>query len=360
MSISRKFSLTTAPAHDNVCANVIMASMKDVAKLAGVSISTVSRVINKSIPVDETTAKKVEAAIEKVNFKPNLLARGLRSKSGHMIGLVVPEILHQTFTYWIKYAEEAAVARGMNLILGNTNNDPELEERFIDSLIQRSIDGIIFSRVSDQSKVLHILDKTDIPVVVLDRALEEEHVPTVVLDNYKAGLLAGKHLASLGHKHICCITGPMDIGLSRERLHGFSDALEEYGIALGDEAVIEGDFKYESGVAAMRLLLERKCKCTALWAQSDLMAIGAMNELHRRGMNVPGDISIVGMDNLSIAIMKFPSITTINQPYQAMCEKAVEMITQQRRNPEDMEKRVVLQPELIIRESTADAKDRAP
>jgi LacI family transcriptional regulator len=184
-----------------------MASMKDVARLAKVSVSTVSRVISKSIPVDEKTRLHVEKAIRKLQFKPNLLASGLRSKSGHVIGLAVPEILHPSFNAIIKYVEESVRKEGLQLILGNTHNDLEIESEFIESLVRRHVDGIIFSRVSDQSRILHVVNKNHVPVVVLDRALDTEDIPTVVLDNYRAGALAAEHLASLGHSRIVCISG---------------------------------------------------------------------------------------------------------------------------------------------------------
>lgn len=333
-----------------------MAGMKDVAKLAGVSISTVSRVINGTIPVDDATKKRVQDAINKVNFKPNLLARGLRSKSGHMIGLAVPEILHETFVYFIKYTEELAAEMGFNIVVGNTHGNPDIEERFIDSLIQRHIDGIIFSRVSDNSRVLHILDKTDIPIVVLDRALDVEDVPTVVLDNFRAGELAAEHLISLNHGQLCCISGPLDIALSRERLSGFKSVLKRRGVILKDECIVEGDFGYDSGMRTMEEILSRKVNCTAIWAQSDLMAIGAMNVLHRAHKSVPGDISIMGMDNINLAEMKFPTLTTISQPFREMCSTAFAMLFNQKKKIALETTRVVLQPELVIRESTASLK----
>lgn len=327
--------------------------MKDVAKLAGVSVSTVSRVINGTIPVDDATREKVEEAIRKMNFKPNLLARGLRAKSGHMIGLAVPEILHQTFAYFVKYTEECALEQGYNLILGNTHNDPEVEERFIDSLLQRNIDGIIFSRVSDKSRMLHIVDRTEVPIVVLDRALDVEDVPTVILDNYRAGELAGDHLVSLGHTNIGCITGPLDISLSRERLNGFKSALYRRGVDLPDSHVFEGDFKYESGVESMKKLLETGTRVTAIWAQSDLMAIGALNVLRKKDIPVPGEISIMGMDNISFSEIKVPALTTIAQPYREMCSAAVEMILMQKEGRKLDQTKQVLSPQLIVRESTA-------
>lgn len=327
--------------------------MKDVAKLAGVSVSTVSRVINGTIPVDEATRVKVEDAIKKMNFKPNLLARGLRAKSGHMIGLAVPEILHQTFAYFVKYTEECALEFGFNLILGNTHNDPDIEERFIDSLLQRNIDGIIFSRVSDKSRILHIVDKTEVPIVVLDRALDVEDVPTVILDNIMAGRLAGEHFASLGHEQVGCITGPLDIALSRERLSGFKQVLQNSNIDLPDSHVCEGDFKYESGVVCMEKLLKRSPHITAIWAQSDLMAIGALNVLRKQNIKVPDDVSIMGMDNISFSEIKVPALTTIAQPYREMCNAAVEMLLNQKQKKKLEETKVILPPELIIRESTA-------
>jgi DNA-binding LacI/PurR family transcriptional regulator len=169
---------------------------------------------------------KVREAIRKLNYKPNLLAKGLRLKSGHLIGLVVPELdpIH-TFADIIRYAEESTSLHGYSLIVGNNRNSPDVEEQFIEDLIRRNVDGIIFSRVSDESRVLKLLDQRNIPIVVIDRVLKDESVPCVVIDNYRAGTLAAKHLVSLGHKHIACITGPLNITLCRERLDGFKQVL---------------------------------------------------------------------------------------------------------------------------------------
>jgi len=159
-----------------------------------------------------------EKAITKLNYKPNLLAKGLRLRSGHLIGLVVPEVIHHTFASFIYFAEESITKSGYNMILGNTHSDPLVEEKFIDSLIRRDVDGIIFSRVSDESKILRIIDSTNTPIVIIDRALENEDIPCIILNNIKAGELAAEHLVTLGHKKIACIIGPLNIALSRDRL----------------------------------------------------------------------------------------------------------------------------------------------
>ncbi len=330
-----------------------MSSMKDVARLSGVSTSTVSRVINGSFPVDEDTRIKVEKAIRQINFKPNLMARGLRMKSANLIGIVVPELQHETFTSFIKFTEESAEAQGYNLVIGSTNTDPDTEERFIENLVRRNIDGIIFSRVSDKSRVLNLIDRTQIPAVIIDRSLEREDIPAVVMDNHGAGVMAAEHLLSLGHRRFACITGPADIAIDRERLSGFRETVLGQGGRLDDKCVFEGNFKFESGGRGADYLVDSGADFTALWAQNDYMAIGAMNQLIARGLRVPGDVSIVGLDNIEHSWMIKPALTTIAQPFQKMCENAVDLIIRMS-HKEKLEKvRIVLAPELVIRETTA-------
>jgi DNA-binding LacI/PurR family transcriptional regulator len=329
--------------------------MKDVARLANVSVSTVSRVINSSIPVDEATRLRVEKAIQQVNFKPNLIARSLRMKSTNLIGVVVPELQHETFTSFIKFAEESAEARGYNLVIGSTNTNPETEERFIENLIRRNIDGIIFSRVSDHSRVLKLIDRTKIPIVIIDRSLAREDIPAVVLDNYGAGAMAAGHLLSLGHLSFACITGPLDISINRERLAGFRDTIMTGGGRLDERYIFEGNFKYDSGGRGADFLLDTGADFTAVWAQNDYMAIGAMNRLAARGFSIPGDISIMGLDNIEHSWMIMPALTTMAQPFRQMCESAVDLIVKASRKETTDASRIVLGPELVIRETTAPA-----
>lgn len=335
-----------------------MSSMKDVAELAGVSVATVSRVINKNVPVDTETERKVLAAIKRLEYRPNLLARGLRNGSGSIIGLLIPELTHYTFTHIINYVENSAVHHGMNLIIGNTHNDPQREEAFIYNLIRREVDGIIFSRVSDESRVLSILKKSSVPFVVIDRAFDSEDTYRVVLNNYAAGLLAGSHLVSLGHKRIACITGPLNISLCRKRLKGFQEVLHHNGVELNKEYVFEGDLNFHSGVDAIRAWNNRLSDLTAIWAQNDLMAIGALQQLHKIGVNVPEDISVMGMDDIGLASMSTPALTTISQPLEKMCQAAVEMLLLQKDKVANIPLERVLQPSLVIRESTMTITNR--
>ncbi len=329
-----------------------MASMRDVARLAGVSESTVSRVINRTIRVEDQTRDRVERAIQKLSYKPNLLAKGLRIKSGHLIGLAVPEIVSYVFACFIQYTEESAVKRGYRLIVGNDHGDPDTEAGFIDNLVRRNVDGIIFSRVSDDSRILRLINRLEVPVVIIDRAFADESIPSVVLDNYRAGYLAGAHLAGLGHTRMACITGPLKITLCRERLEGFTAALAEKGCRLEEGAVFEGDTYFESGYEAAKSFISGGRRVTAIWAQSDLMAVGALKYMQENGVGVPGDVSLVGMDDISLARMITPSLTTIRQPFREICEKAVDLLMRQKDGTMVTVEKQVISPSLVVRDST--------
>ena len=330
-----------------------MSSIRDVAKLAGVSVSTVSRVLAGSQRVEKETKKKVEQAIETIGYQPNLLAQGLRSKRGSLIGLVVPEIHHETFSRFIEYIGDEVRIRGYSLITGNTHGQPEIEDEFIESLLRRHVDGIIFSRVSDRSRALRMIEKGKVPAVIIDRFLDNEDIPAIVMDNYGAGVLAAEHLISLGHQRFAVITGPQLIALCRERQKGFADSIERKGFALLQHNTYEGTFKFEAGVEAAERFLKNGIDFTAMWAENDLMALGAMNTFLRAGKKVPGEISIMGMDNTISSMLMIPSLTTISQPFAAMCSKAVEILFRLINGEECGEHKIVLPPSLIVRESTA-------
>ncbi len=333
--------------------------MKDVAVLAGVSTSTVSRVINNSMPVDEETRLKVEQAIKTINFKPSLMARGLRMKSANLIGIVVPELQHETFTSFIKFTEQSVEAQGYNLVIGSTSSNVETEERFIVNLIRRNIDGIIFSRVSDNSQALKLIDRSNIPIVIIDRSLEREDIPSVVMNNYGAGVMAAEHLLSLGHRRFACITGPMDISINRDRIRGFRETIVQSGGTLEDKCVFEGNFKFESGGRGVDYLVDTRADFTAIWVQNDYMAIGAINRFVARGISVPGDVSVIGLDNIEHSWMIQPALTTIAQPFQEMCANAVDIIIKMSRKEQISATRIVLDPELVVRGTTTSPTARS-
>ena len=334
-----------------------MASIRDVARLAGVSLSTVSRVVRGSPLVNARTRARVEVAIAQVDYRPNLLAQGLRSRKGGVIGLVVPEIIDEVFSTFIHHVERCCVERGFDLIVGNTAGHPETEGAFIEKLLRRQVDGIIFSRFSDRSQVVSRIERRNVPVVVIDRAHDREDIPTVVLDNYRAGLLAAEHLIGLGHRRLGEVTGPRDITLARERHRGYAAAIRRHGLTLAPRHVLEGDFEFESGRAAAEALFRQgRPDVTAVWCQADPMAVGVWSVLLNKGLRVPQDVSVMGMDNNVISQMTVPPLTTVTQPFEEMCRRAVELVVAMHRGERVKQRWVVLQPGIIVRESTAPPK----
>jgi LacI family transcriptional regulator len=284
---------------------------------------------------------------------PSLTAQGLRAKQQRLLGLAVPSGVSGAFAQIIQYALNATYKHGYNLLLANTDEDPDREEYFISDFLRRNISGIIFSRVSDDSKILKKIVSQNIPVVVIDRALEHENVSNVILDNQAAGYLAGKHLLGLGHRTIGCITGPPRISLCRERLTGFRCAFEEEGVPLEESHIVQGDFKIESGAAGMLELDERGVACTAVWAMNDWMALGAIRFLQQRGVRVPEEFSVAGMDDTEIAVVSNPPLTSVHYPFDELVEKAVDLILSQIGNREIRTEMVKLAPRVEARGSTA-------
>ena len=328
-----------------------MTSLKDVAALAGVSVTTVSRVINDQSLVDAGTRRRVEEAIEKLRYRPNLLAKGLRAGSGKMIGFVVPMTAHSTFSRFLQYVGDYSYQKGYNLVVGSHHNDPDIEERLIDSFYRRNIDGLILSLVSDESRVLGSIHKSSVPTIIIDRMVSRGQHTSVTVDNYRAGVLMAEHFLSLGHRKIGCVVGLMSISLARERLKGFRDTLGDNGVALDDRHICEGDYDFESGIIAAKKILQNPGnRPTAIWAQSDDLAAGVLKYASSIGISVPRELSIAGMDDNEIARVLTPSLTTIAQPVREMSEKAVDLIIG---GKPLVEKSVITEPKLIIRESTA-------
>lgn len=335
-----------------------MSSIKEVARLAGVSIATVSRVINNRGSVKKETAEKVWEAVRLLNYQPNLLAQSLRSQQSKLLGLIVPDIESPVFARLAKYLEEMASKKGYSLIFCNTNDDPEKEKNYLAILIRRRVEGIIFSRVSDESLLFKTPQLSKIPYVVLDRTLEKEEAPTIKLDNYTAGVLAASHFLNLGHKKFACLAGPLKIKICRERFYGFFDTLEEKGINLRENFIEEGNFKIEEGKEAMNKILSLSPfeQPTAVFSMNDLMAIGAMQAIKERGLSIPGDISVIGLDNIPLCDVVSPPLTTIAQPFDEMAKEGINLLLKLVEGKKIRKTTILIKPKLVIRNSTAPPK----
>lgn len=327
-------------------------SIRDVANIAGCSTSTVSRVINNRDAVDPETRAKVLKAIDVLGYKPNLVAQGLRTNRGNLIGLVVPEFSSPSFSETVSCAMDSAFQNGYNIIPVNSHENPNLEEKYIDDLLRRNINGIIFSRVSDESRIVARILEKNIPIVIIDRTLENEKVANVVLDNYQAGVLAAEHLLGLGHRSFACLTGPMKIALCRERLKGFRDTIQRSGGQLPDDSIKEGNFDFPSGQMTTKDLLESGCEFTALWAENDLMAFGAMNTIMISGKRIPEEISVLGMDDLRFCDMVMPKLSSVHYPFDELMDRAVRLIVKEIVEGKIVNEMIVIKPSLTFREST--------
>ena len=328
-----------------------MASLKDVAALAGVSISTASRVVNGNIPVVAKTKQRVEEAIEKLGYRPNLMAKGLRGGSGKIIGLIVPKVLRPTYPFFMQYAFDKCQERGYSLVIGCHNDDPDIEESIVDAFSQYNLDGLMLCVVTGGSHVLGKLQKSTMTSVLFEYFPGSKKHNCIMVDNYLAGKLMAEHFISLGHKKIGCATGSFDEQCARDRLLGFKETLKTHGILLHDRFVIESAFDFDAGfIAAKKMLCDPNDLPTAVWGQSDDIAAGFLKYAYSIGISVPRDLSIAGMDDTTYSRIITPSLTTISQSIQIMIEKAVDLIIDKKNTGV---RTIVLEPELIVRESTS-------
>ncbi|MDQ0219426.1 LacI family transcriptional regulator [Peribacillus cavernae] len=327
-----------------------MVRITDVADLAKVSPATVSRVLSNEVKVSSETKKKVLDAIEKLNYRPNVLARQLRRMETKTIMVIVPDITNPFFSKVLKGIESVARKKGYKVLLGNTDNDIGREKEYLELLHHKQIDGTILLTARMEGK--YITEWADqYPVVLACEYLEGSLIPTVSIDNVSASRKATEHLIKLGHRCIGFISGPMNIILSKDRLKGYHQALAQNEIEVEPLLIQEGDYSSKSGFNMMLKFLALENPPTAVFASSDEMAIGALKAVKINGFHVPGDISIVGFDGITLGEIVEPAITTIVQPMYQIGYKAMELLLNLIEDRELPKKQLMLADKLIIRES---------
>ncbi len=336
-------------------------TIQDVAARAGVSISTVSRVVTGAVAVEPATAERVREAIADLGYRPNLLARSFRRRVTHTIGLLVPDNSNPFFAELARTIENAGFAEGYSVVLCNSDLSEVKQETYIDVLLANRVDGLILASsgliptVGSHGAVGRILD-AGAPCVVVDRDLGETPVDQVLVDNDQGGYLAGEHLISLGHRRIACLVGPSDLTPSAGRIAGFQRALADAGLAVVAEGLVRGNGRSDGGAAAAQQLLERGIVAagdvTAIFAFNDQMAIGAIGALQRAGCRVPEDISVVGFDDIPQSAAIFPALTTIAQPIREMGTTGVRLLLNRIARRDAPCQRVQLSTRLVVREST--------
>jgi LacI family transcriptional regulator len=327
----------------------------DVAKKAGVSIATVSRVLNNSNFVSEKTRERVKRAMEELNYTPNAIASALTKKSTLTLGLLIPDISNPFFAQLARGVEDASVDFGFNTIICNTDYRFEKETEYIRLLRQKRIDGFIISTAYFNDENVINLVKSNIPLVLLGRDIEQEDVlvDVVVSDNVKGGYIATKHLIELGHEKIACLLGPPQVKVNVDREKGYLKAVEEANLKVNSELIAFGEFKVEFGFSKAIEMLSKEDRPTAFFAANDLTAIGVIKAARYMGFEVPEDISVIGYDNTILAEMIDPPLTTVNQQMRKMGYVATELLIKKIKGERHAAEKVVMDVNLVLRKSTS-------
>lgn len=333
-------------------------TIKDVALVACVSTTTVSHVINKTRFVDAATRARVIQAMDDLGYHPNVLARSLRSGVSKTIGLIVPDAANLFFAEVARKIEDYGYEQGYSVILGNSDNDPEKQLNYINTLLAKRVDGVIFISTGGDPKELMRFFDNRVPVVVADRDVPLELADVVLLDNEQGGYDATRYLIELGHRKIACITGPHDLSPSQQRVEGYYRAMGEFNIPVNSAYITAGDFQFQGSRDAMERLLGCTPRPSAVFVFNDMMAIGAMTTIRKAGLSIPADISIVGFDDIELASAVTPSLTTIAQPIAEIARCATDLLIQRLNGSrKEDNQRIILHATLIVRESTAERKE---
>lgn len=333
-----------------------MTTIKDVAKKAGVSVATVSHVVNGTRYVSDQFKAKVRSAMEELDYQPNAVARSLRKKESKIIGLMIPDNTNPYFAEIAWSIEYASRKQGYSVILCNSDENVEKESSYIDVLIENQADGIIIVAAGKSSVNFQKLLERKVPVVMVDRDSPNVKTDSIQINNEVNGEMATDHLISLGHKLIACITGPREITPSFDRLDGYKKALSKNKLPINDDFILRGDFKPHGGYLAGCKLLEIKDRPTAIFACNDLMAYGVMHAAVEKGICVPDDLSVIGFDDIYLSTYINPPLTTIKQPRIEMGEEAVFCLIQRIKNPDRLARNIYLDAALVIRASTKEVK----
>ena len=330
-------------------------TIKDVAEKAGVSIATVSRVVNQ-IPghYNSETKKRIVKTIESLNYQPNLIARSLRNNKTQTVGFMVPE-LQPFFAEILKGVQFVAKKKGYSIVLCDTDYDPRQEAAYVDSLLERRVDGGIFTSGMIQSEHILRLKEQGIPIVLIEKFTTDPDIPGVLIDNISAARKAVKYLIELGYRDIGFISAPVEMVPFKDRFEGYKRALHENMIPYNSSNVhIKDNIGRESlkdGYQLMERIIRQGNYPRAFFIVSDTLAIGAMKAIRDSGMKVPDDIAIVGFDDIEMASFCEPPLTTMAQPKYEMGVKGMELLVKAMSGVRLRKKEIKLEVELVVRES---------
>lgn len=328
-----------------------MASIKDVAEAAGVSTATVSRVLSDKPHVRPELRKRVWAAVEELNYRPNLVARSLRSQTSDTIGLIVSDIRNPYFTDTSRAVEDTTYSQGYSLILCNTDENPEKEEIYLDLMHAKKVAGVIFSPTRDAAQTFSDL-RPSFPTVIIDRAVDSDDVDMVLIDNVESAYRLAVHLIKNGYRRIAALFGEMST-TGRQRREGFEKALEEHGLTPAADLVRYIPPRIDVGHTIARDMLQSENPPEAIFTSNSMLTAGALLAIRECGRTIPDDVALAGFDETTWSTLVEPGITVLAQPTYDIGKTATELLLQRINEPERPARTVILKGKLIARGSSA-------
>ena len=328
-----------------------MATIKDVARRSGVSVSTVSRVLNDQPYVAEELKQRVLKAIDELGYKPSRVAQRLRATRSQLIGVVFSDIANSFYIDVLRGIEHVASQDGMSVLISNANADPDREEELIHLMQLEGVAGIIIAPTREDSLAVAELSTSGLPTTIIDRQMANTQVDTVLIDNFKGAFSAIQYLLGLGHRRIAVISGPLHLTSGRERYAGYLQAMSDAGVEVDSGLTRFGDYQQSSGYVLAQELISSPKPPTALFVANNEMTIGALNAIHQNGRRIPEDVAVIGFDDLSWAVSLNPPLTTIAQPTFEIGARAAQLLLARIADPERPPSKEVLTTHLVIRES---------
>ncbi len=333
-------------------------TLRDVAEFAGVHPATASRALNPEtrILVSEETTRRVLDAAGELGYRPNPVARSLRTRRSHTVGVLIPDLNNPLFPPIVRGLDDRLAAAGYVALIGNTDGDDERERVVFEQMRARHVDGFVLATAHLRSPLLAEAARAGMPVVLMNRLAEDYSFPSVSVDNERGIRMAVTHLAGLGHRRIAHIAGPQDVSTGLSRHRGFLAAMESCGLPAGPgQVVFARSFSLDEGARCCRELLTAPARCTAVAAGNDMLALGCYAELDAAGLTCPDDISIVGFNDMPFIDLLKPPLTTVRFPHYQVGTEAAQLLLERIGGLAGPVKILYLAPEFITRGSTAPA-----
>ncbi|WP_347157769.1 LacI family DNA-binding transcriptional regulator [Pontibacter chitinilyticus] len=332
-------------------------TIQDIAKELNIAFSTVARALNDHPAISEATKKAVRETAQRLNYRQNKLASSLRSGQSNTIGIIVPSLDVSFFSSVVHGIEKIMNENDYNILLYQSNESFENEKKGIETFLNSRVAGIIASVAKETTAYEHFseIKRRRIPLLFFDRVVEALQVPSVTIDDYKGGFLATEHLIQQGCQRIVHITARQSLGIFHERLRGYVDALQQYGLPIDERLILYGDFSLDFGRQCVRDLYQRHVAFDAVFALEDFTAMGALQQLLAYNVRVPEQVGVIGFANESFAALVTPGLSTIDQQTVPMGEAAAALFIRMLRSEDlynNLPERIVLDPHLIVRAST--------